>query len=284
MYLNIHIHTHMRVTLKKIFLIFTCSFLLRANFSSLYTVTFFPPLSSVCFFSLGSGSAGVGASVAGLRCSLSWAGWGDGEERMRKGMEWGRCTIHNPEEPIKKNRRHMYSGKLNKQIKTKTTALSLTRLSSTHPSPLFHSFFPSFSWDRPGRAWPERHLLHNVMGQNSKSFISTHCLSTVCMCALTQFHMHSWTERVCSVCEISFYGCCDISVSTDDVERKGWWNEKVMPSFCGFERWLLHSWILVIILVVIVIIIISQWNRGQRCGITGMLPFRWNKPFDWNHL
>lgn len=71
-------------------------------------------------------------------------------------------VIGNPEGPAN-NRKHMYFYKLNKQIKTRQQPC---------PSPVFlqliHLLFStrslSFSWESPGQAWPERHLLHNVTG------------------------------------------------------------------------------------------------------------------------
>ena len=67
-------------------------FLPAASASSLISPPSGPsplPATVRCFFSLGGGSAEVGACADGLRWSLSWARWGDGEERLRKRKEWG---------------------------------------------------------------------------------------------------------------------------------------------------------------------------------------------------
>lgn len=69
--------------------------------------------------------------------------------------------------------------------------------------------------------------------------------------------MHSWTERVWSVCEISFYGCCDIGFSSDGAETKGWMKRKWEAKFLLISRWLSCFWILEEISK------LSRWNGAQ---------------------
>lgn len=175
--------------------------------------------------------------MAGLRCSLSWAEGGRMERRgdVRKsrgrGEERRRILSHGEAEresgKKKKENKHVRSRKLKKKKKEKKDNSFVPHPSFLHlphrlSSPLSLSLF--LSWERPGRAWPARHLLHNVTGWNSKSFISTHCLSSVCVHACVCVHSYSCigTLKGCEclgACEISFYGCCDINSPGDDVER-----------------------------------------------------------------
>lgn len=91
-------------------------------------------------------------------------------------------------------------------------------LSTPPPCSPVPSFLPSLilSRERPGRARPERHLLHNVTGWNSKSFIYTRCLSSVCVRSDSRAALKGC--GCLDACEISFYGCCDISSPGDDAE------------------------------------------------------------------
>lgn len=83
-------------------------------------------------------SAGVGASMAGLRCSLSWAGWGDGEDRMRKRKE--REKILYPRQPKRG------SSKTRKQTRTFVQVKQTNKKDKTaFPHPSFYTS-PIFSF------------------------------------------------------------------------------------------------------------------------------------------
>ena len=112
---------------------------------------------------LGSGVASAGQEGGG---EVGRGGEGGGQKRGDDEDSVPQATQEGVRQK-KIGNKHVRSRKVGEK-KKKTTALSLTPLSlSLHlphlpSSPLSLSLF--LSWERPGRAWPERHLLHNVTG------------------------------------------------------------------------------------------------------------------------
>lgn len=131
----------------------------------------FPHLSSASLL-LAAGQLGSGAFVAGLRCSLSWAGVGEERRGVERGKERreeerrGFCPTGGPRGDHQKiGNKHVHSCKFKKRKKKKRQQLCPSPLFFPYTSPI--SSLPLsllLSWERPGRAWPERHLLHNVTG------------------------------------------------------------------------------------------------------------------------
>lgn len=119
----------------------------------------FPPLSSASLL-LAAGQLGSGAFVAGLRCSLSWAGVGEERRGVERGKERreeerrGFCPTGGPRGNHQKiENKHMHSCKFKKKIYIK-------RAEQLCPSPLFFPLHLPHLLSSPltpsllGAAWP----------------------------------------------------------------------------------------------------------------------------------